>query len=718
MTSESGMYQRRTPTTIGQWERGRVVVDSKDKRKYERFSKFSKELLMRQWCYLFSNFLEEWTSKELWILSLRYYLEERLKRVWIDSYNLKAKSICYGWKEGGLLQSGEERVKQRDAFEMEGYFNIAIVPLGGYENNETEEYSFVSNISNFLCKSVDVFGEEDIGVERVKAEGKSKRASEEVSRTDTMLELDIDEKEYEWLQACAVGYVNSEAGILSLQDAFEMEGYFNIAIVPLGEERWRTDPLWWLWGYENNEAEEYSFVSNISNFFCKSVDVFGEEDVGVEGFKVDKGLVCPSEEFRMEKRLRQRDLMSPFLFIVVAQGLHYLISKAVYEGMFEGVPVSLGNLCITHLQVADDTVIMGKARMEYIWATKEKEFLWGMSEEGGRKICWVKWEWVCLEKEKGGLGVLSVKKKNLALLGKWWATFEDNSMGLWKKVLVEKYYGGEKKAGVGNIRRRRLSKVLEDIVSIGGENNEMSELVRNGFKWEVGDENSIKFWQDNWVEERCTGAEFPRLKNLARNKDIKISEMGCWSEGVWRWRNDWRRTLFGRECEDERLLREMLEGVRMKEGIRDRRVWKDENSGEYIVKKAYSLLDLEQRVLEKDFCKAIWNNLLPRKVSFFAWRFFLGRLPTKLNLERRGFQLERGINSYGKCREEVEDEGHVMLSCRFAYQVWMKCFNWWGYVVVLPKTIEEAYRQVALGFFNSKIQKVWSFVCVVISWSL
>ncbi|GLT34863.1 hypothetical protein SLA2020_093550 [Shorea laevis] len=162
----------------------------------------------------------------------------------------------------------------------------------------------------------------------------------------------------------------------------------------------------------------------------------------------------------------------------------------------------------------------------------------------------------------------------------------------------------------------------------------------------------------------------------------------------------------------------MLQGVKVREGIGGRRVWKYDNSGEYTVKKAYSLLGSEQRVLEKDFCKVIWNNFLPGRVSFFAWRLFLDRLPTKLNLERRDFQLERGVNSCGKCGEEVEDEGHIMLSCNFAHQVWMKCFSWWGYVAVFPNTVEEAYRQVALGFFDAKMQKVWSFVFNVISWSL
>ena len=44
--------------------------------------------------------------------------------------------------------------------------------------------------------------------------------------------------------------------------------------------------------------------------------------------------------------------------------------------------------------------------------------LWdGVSEQ--RRIAWVKWENVCLPKEKGGLGVKDLRKFNTALLGKW-----------------------------------------------------------------------------------------------------------------------------------------------------------------------------------------------------------------------------------------------------------------------------------------------------------
>ena len=63
---------------------------------------------------------------------------------------------------------------------------------------------------------------------------------------------------------------------------------------------------------------------------------------------------------------------------------------------------------------------------------------WGGSEDN-RKISWIDWESICLDKEVGGLGVRRIREFNLALLGKWcWRQVMDRE-GLWFRILAAKY---------------------------------------------------------------------------------------------------------------------------------------------------------------------------------------------------------------------------------------------------------------------------------------
>jgi len=73
-----------------------------------------------------------------------------------------------------------------------------------------------------------------------------------------------------------------------------------------------------------------------------------------------------------------------------------------------------------------------------------KKFLWGGGVES-RKIYWVHWDKVCLEKEEGGLGIENLKIFNLALLGKWEWRIHTQKNSMWVKVFLNKY-------GESNIR--------------------------------------------------------------------------------------------------------------------------------------------------------------------------------------------------------------------------------------------------------------------------
>ncbi|GJS06816.1 reverse transcriptase domain, reverse transcriptase zinc-binding domain protein, partial [Tanacetum coccineum] len=68
----------------------------------------------------------------------------------------------------------------------------------------------------------------------------------------------------------------------------------------------------------------------------------------------------PSEKFGLEREVRQGDSLSLFLFILAAEGLNAIVSKAVEKGIFRGVVVGDNNVMVSHLQYADDTIFFGE----------------------------------------------------------------------------------------------------------------------------------------------------------------------------------------------------------------------------------------------------------------------------------------------------------------------------------------------------------------------
>ena len=72
---------------------------------------------------------------------------------------------------------------------------------------------------------------------------------------------------------------------------------------------------------------------------------------------------CPTEEFTMERGLRQGDPLSPFLFLLAAEGLNVLMNVVVAVDLFRGYGVGHSDeVRLTHLQFADDTIILGEKR--------------------------------------------------------------------------------------------------------------------------------------------------------------------------------------------------------------------------------------------------------------------------------------------------------------------------------------------------------------------
>jgi hypothetical protein len=67
------------------------------------------------------------------------------------------------------------------------------------------------------------------------------------------------------------------------------------------------------------------------------------------------GHICPS------RGIRQGDPLSPYLFILCAEGLSTLLHKAEREGKITGLPIAKGGTKINHLFFADDSLLFCRA---------------------------------------------------------------------------------------------------------------------------------------------------------------------------------------------------------------------------------------------------------------------------------------------------------------------------------------------------------------------
>lgn len=64
----------------------------------------------------------------------------------------------------------------------------------------------------------------------------------------------------------------------------------------------------------------------------------------------------PTENFNLERGIRQGDPLSPFLFFITVEGLSLLINRAMEYEILEEMEIGDHKVKVSHLQYADDTI--------------------------------------------------------------------------------------------------------------------------------------------------------------------------------------------------------------------------------------------------------------------------------------------------------------------------------------------------------------------------
>nr|GEZ29399.1 RNA-directed DNA polymerase, eukaryota [Tanacetum cinerariifolium] len=209
------------------------------------------------------------------------------------------------------------------------------------------------------------------------------------------------------------------------------------------------------------------------------------------GFSSKLVNVSPTKEFKVQKGLRQGDPLSSFLFIIVVEALHISLQVSKEINIFEGVEVGHNKINISHLQFADDALIMGKRSLE-----------------NAKNLC----------------HILSLQALNLAMLAKWWWRFNYETNSVWKNTISSIYVV---RGGLGleaQPQCRLMSTFWNSIIGLRKFLLHLNINLDSVFVRKVGNRASVKFWEETWYGNTPFKDVYPILYALESSKSCDINE--------------------------------------------------------------------------------------------------------------------------------------------------------------------------------------------------
>ncbi|GKC90986.1 RNA-directed DNA polymerase, eukaryota, reverse transcriptase zinc-binding domain protein [Tanacetum coccineum] len=141
----------------------------------------------------------------------------------------------------------------------------------------------------------------------------------------------------------------------------------------------------------------------------------------------------------------------------------------------------------------------------------------------------------------------------------------------------------------------------------------------------------------------------------------------------------------GRIVEELEELEATLVDVRLKQFNEDSWAWKLDAKGIFLVKALSRWI--EQRMSVADVNKTLWNNLVPRKVNVFVWRALNRRLFVRVELDKKGIDLDTLLCP--GCDNVVESLDYCLVLCENVINVCDMIFAWWGVGLTDVFTVKE-----------------------------
>nr|GEV41844.1 putative RNA-directed DNA polymerase, eukaryota, reverse transcriptase zinc-binding domain protein [Tanacetum cinerariifolium] len=342
----------------------------------------------------------------------------------------------------------------------------------------------------------------------------------------------------------------------------------------------------------------------------------------------------PTKEFELFKGLRQGDPLSFFLFILAMEGLHSLTCKAEELGLFKGASVGRDNMSISHLMY--DVIFFEE------WSWVNTQNLISMLH------CFFLISGLKINVDKSnvlGVGVSDVETSIMARI-----------IGCRVSKLPFKYSGVPVGCNMNccvnwdmitQIFSSKLSSWKAMFLLVGGRLSLIKAVLGN----------LPTYFMFIYLMPVSIRSNLESMRNkFFRGADQNENKMS-----IPLLLSDWSTALRhfprgGAEMTQFDDLKAVIGSVSLMDQ-RDTWQWSLDVAGGFSMASARAFVD--DTMLEADSVATRWNRTISIKVNVFLRRLHLNKLPSKVNLEMRGVQIESILCQ--TCQLDVETEWYDWL---------------------------------------------------------
>jgi len=253
----------------------------------------------------------------------------------------------------------------------------------------------------------------------------------------------------------------------------------------------------------------------------------------------------------------------------------------------------------------------------------------------------VAWDKICLPKTKGGLGIHKSEAINQAFQCKLACCVLTKESSLWVQAMNDKYL--RKSSLLDYSSKSTDSAVWRNVLR-------SRHLLRQGIRWNLGQGEKIRFWEDNWLADQNLLQLLNRSIHSVSLPDTKVSDFITANKR-------WDMFKLNQVIHDSTILRKILGLDIPISNMADLVCWGLHSSGEFSTKSATWLAHGTQLLSRQDWVyKWIWKLDIMPKLQIFLWQIFHNVTPIHGTLFRRGLNIDP---TCPLCLEDIESLDHL-----------------------------------------------------------